>query len=341
VLSSRRTKERKARLAEKLHAEDGERDWRIKMVSVICREEATVEACLLALLSEVAEDKEEKLTAIGKYGLSEFLWDAVARQYDYRSDSPTVLDFAIEVFLAAAPCGKQATLGKDARVFLGRWKDSNRYRSVFEQLSARLESDLSIKSALHGIDGYAELLDADAFEAIDQKIIVELRDGILGARMSYDALRKVVERRAGSYWYDRYASVYAALLAAKRLTETIQNLDIGFEGASEAVVRYTKTYWQVDQLYRHFHYHLRQSGQATLLDEVCDAVERHYTNDYLLRLGDRFQQKLDSTSKWPMENCPDQRRFYRDQVAPFLAKGNKLFVVISDALRYEVAEELH
>jgi uncharacterized protein (TIGR02687 family) len=289
----------------------------------------------------LVEEKDDKLQAISKYGLEEFFWDAVARQYDYRSDSPTILDFAIEAFLTAAPCGKEANLGQEAKVFIGRWKDSNRYRGVFEQLSSRLESDLNIKPQLHGIDGYAELLDADAFEAIDQKVIVELRDGILTGQVSFDGLRCVVERRETSYWYAKYADVYAALLAGKRLSESIQNLDISFSEAEDGIQRYTQTYWQIDQLYRHFHYHLTQSRQATLLDAIRDEVERRYTNDYLLRLGDRFQMAIEQGPEWPPLGSSYQRQFYRQHVNPYLSKGNKLFVIISDALRYEVGEELH
>lgn len=335
------SKDRQARLLNKLHADDQERDWRLKMLSVICREEATVEACLLALLAELVEEKDGKLQDIEKYDLTDFFWDSVARQYGYRSDSPTVLDFTIGAFLTAAPCGQEKSLGQEAKVFVGRWMDSNRYRGVFDQLSARLESDLNMKAQLHSIDGYAELLEADAFEAIEQKIIVELRNDILGGQISFEGLRSVVERRETSYWYPKYEDVYVALLAAKRLTESIQNLDMGFHDVEAGIQRYTQTYWQVDQLYRHFHYHLTQSRQATLLDAIRDEVERRYTNDYLLRIGDRFQQAIEHKPVWPPAGGNYQRNFYREHVNPYLAKGNKLFVIISDALRYEVGEELH
>lgn len=335
------SKERKMRLLEKLHKDDQERDQRLKMLSVLCRETPTIEACMLALLEEVVEGKEEHLQQIEKYGLADFFWDSVARQYDYRAATPTLLDFAIEAFLTAAPCGKPTTLGKEARVFIARWKDSNRYRDTFESLSAKLESDLNINAELQNIEGYGELLDVDAFEAIDRKVIVELRNDVLSRGISYDALRNAVERRESSFWYERYADIYTALLAAKRLVEAIKSLDFAFGEAAEGVRRYAQTYWQVDQLYRRFHFHMAQSRQATLLDGIRDLIDGHYTNDYLLRLGDRFQHAIEKDGKWPPEQCDYQRRFYKEQVASYLSKGNKLFVIISDALRYEVAEELH
>ena len=335
------SKDRKNRLSEKLHSDDGEWEWRLKMLSVICREEPTIEACLLALLAELVEEKDERLQAISKFALDEFFWNAVARQYDYRSENPKVLDFAIEAFLAAVPSAGGANLGQEAKVFIGRWKDSNRYRTVFEGISSRLESDLSIKTRLHDIDGYAELLDSDVFEAIDQKVIVELRNGILGGQTTYEGLRGVIERRETSYWYPKYADVYSALLSAKRLVETIQSLDLSFSAVEEGIERYTQTYWQIDQLYRHFHYHMACSRQATLLDAIRDEVELRYTNDYLLRLGDRFQQAFEQKPEWPPAVDEYQRNFYEKYVAPYTSKGNKVFVIISDALRYEVGEELH
>jgi uncharacterized protein (TIGR02687 family) len=44
---------------------------------------------------------------------------------------------------------------------------------------------------------------------------------------------------------------------------------------------------------------------------------------------------------WPPSDEPNQATFYKSLVTPILNQGKKLFVVISDALRYEVAEELN
>lgn len=335
------SKDRRDRLKEKAHSDDGERDWRLKMVSVICRESPVLEACLLSLFSELVDQKEEKWSQIGKFGLEEFFWDSVARQYDYRSETPTLLDFVIEIFLASAPCGREAKLGKEARLFLGRWKDSNRYREVFETLSRQLENDLGIKGSLNAVEGIGPLLDADAFEAIERKIIIELRDGILSGRITLVGLREVVSRREGSYWFGGYRYIYMALLAGMQMSEAIRGMDLGFNSISEAAERYTRTYWQIDQFYRHFHFNRRQSGQATLLDSIREDIDRRYTNDFLLRLGDKFQGIRDLDPAWPPAGCIHQNDFYDDIVKPFLGKGNKLFVIISDAMRYEVAEELH
>ncbi len=335
------SKDRKDRLLERLHKDDGEGEWQLKMLSVLVREEPALESCLLALLAELAEGGADKWQAVGKFGLDSFFWDAIARVYDYRSDNPSLLDFAIEVFVAAAPCGRTPTLGREARVFLGRWKDSNRYRGVFENLSKRLEGDLKVAKSLNDIEGYAPIQDQDAFEAIEQKIIVELRDGLLQDRTGTEAIKAVIDRRERSYWYRQYQQLYDALLAASTLMGAIRVLDLDFDSLGGAIHRYTETYFRIDQLYRQFCYSARKSGQATLLHDVAEEVERRYNNDFLLRINDRFQGVVDQAHAWPPEGVPPQRRFFHDQVYPFLQKKNKLFVIISDALRFEVAEELN
>jgi uncharacterized protein (TIGR02687 family) len=241
----------------------------------------------------------------------------------------------------AAPISSPATLGKEARLFLGRWKDSQRYGEVFEGLSRRIEQDLNLSGKLNEQDGYHSLMGYDAFEAIERKIVVEVRNEVLKGTIHSGKLKSAIERRETSYWFSRYRDIYEALQAAVELTEALRTLDLDFQTPLEAVNRYCKTFWRVDQLYRHFHYHLRKSQQMTLLDGVREDVERRYVNEFLLRLGDRFQNMLDGVSEWPIRGVPYQRDFYGSQVEPVVSKGNKLFVIISDALRYEVAEELH
>ena len=335
------SKDRRERLREKLHEDDDERIWKLKMASVFAREEANVESLLFSLLAELANEAEKKWKEIEKFGLVKFLWDEVARSYDYRPEEPSLLDFAIEAFLAAAPCGKDAKLGRDAQVFLKRWKDNARYAEDFEKLSARLEKDLKIEQALCEIDGHAPLKGQDAFEAIERKVIVELRNGLLQGALRGDALRKLLDQREGSYWHKKYKHLYEAFRAAGNLLEGIQLVDLSFTDPKQAIENYAKTYHEIDRHYRLYGYHASLGKQATLLDELTEEIERRYSNQYLLQLNDRFQSFLDEEKGWPIKELDYQRDFYDNHVLPFAQKGVKVFVIISDALRYEAANELH
>ena len=333
-------KDRRERLGIQCHKDDDENQWKLKMLGVITRTEGNLESCLYALLAELAENKDNKWSLIEKFSLDKFFWESIAHIYDYQSEIPTVLDFLIEMFIAASPCGRTPKLGREAKLFLGRWKDSTRHRDVFKTISKQLENDLNINSFLNDVEGYTALLSQDAFEAIERKIIIELRNALFASQLTAEKLRSVIEDRERSFWYDNYRYLYTALITACSLNELIKRLDIDFSSFVDAIEYYTKTYYEIDQKYRHYCYAASQSGEATLLAEVNKDVERRYSNDFLLRLNDRFQQLFHEQVQWPPESVSYQRRFYNNHVSPFLKKGIKLFVIISDALRYEVAEEL-
>src|SRR5690606_809100 len=101
-----------------------------------------------------------------------------------------------------------------------------------------------------------------------------------------------------------------------------------------------QSWYRLDQLYRKFVYHSRESGQASLLEELNTQVENQYTNNFLVRLNDRWQQHVDAAQRWEAAPIMLQRNFFGRCVKPFLERKTKVCVVISDAFRYEVGEEL-
>ena len=108
----------------------------------------------------------------------------------------------------------------------------------------------------------------------------------------------------------------------------------------EGIERYSRLWFKLDQLYRKFTYHVRLSGQATLLGALSEQVENFYANNYLLKLNDQWQAYVDSCQQWEASPVLLQANFYKRCVKPFLNKDNKVCVIISDALRYEIGDEL-
>lgn len=49
---------------------------------------------------------------------------------------------------------------------------------------------------------------------------------------------------------------------------------------------------------------------------------------------------MDAASKWEALPIRKQNEFFEHWVQPFLRKANKVCVIISDAMRYEIGEEL-
>ena len=108
----------------------------------------------------------------------------------------------------------------------------------------------------------------------------------------------------------------------------------------EGIQSYAKSWFRIDQLYRKFIWHMQRSGQATLMGELFEQVENHYVNSYLMPLNEAWQVHVDKAETWSAAPVKAQRGFYSDHVGEFRRRDQKVCVIISDALRYEIAEEL-
>ena len=113
-----------------------------------------------------------------------------------------------------------------------------------------------------------------------------------------------------------------------------QSFDDGLE-------RYRREWFRIDQLYRQFMYAARTAEYPKPLEALREQVEKRYTNKFVYELGNAWQQQVDQVDKWRSSVLRSQTSFYADYVEPLVRDGDKkAVVIISDALRYEVADEL-
>lgn len=76
-----------------------------------------------------------------------------------------------------------------------------------------------------------------------------------------------------------------------------------------------------------------------MLEEIASRLTNWYENDYLRRISEVMNFKLEEA--YVSELMP-QRMFFEQIICPILEKEQtRVFVIISDALRYEAAYELH
>ena len=336
-----RSARRRQALKQALQPDDTPSRIRLKMLAICANAEPRLDEILEALLDELAEGKDDRLRLMQRSELAGFLWQQVERAYGYVSTAPGLRDFVIELFKScyAAGLGEPARLGNDALVFLRRWKDNVRHQAAFEALSADASDVLNIESDLQSRD-YRKLVELDLFELIDQKILSDLvRDGAQRT-LAASATEQVVRRRRQSHWYDRYRHPYEAIDYAARFLAGLDSVDLTIHSLADGIQQYSRTWYEFDQLYRKFVYHAGQAGQPTLLAPLAEQVEKRYNNQFLLKLNNAWQVQVDACTRWDAPTILRQQEFYERQVGGFLRKGNKVYVVISDALRYEVADEL-
>jgi uncharacterized protein (TIGR02687 family) len=332
---------RKDALKKLLEVDDTARQIRLKMLGVCTGTEARIDAVVENLLQELADGRDEKIKLAGRCSLDGFLWEQMTRYYGYKADEPGIRDFAIELFKSCYAMGTdgQVKLSGDALVFLKRWKDSRQFEGGFETLSGECSEVLGIEQDLAKRD-FRELIELDYFRLIDQKIISDLVRAVVSRTVSSGDVSLWVRQRRQGHWYREYRDLYDAVDYAAQFIHALGEANLSMGSLAEGVQRYSRFWYQLDQLYRKFTYHVRMSGQASLMGSLTDQIENLYSNNYLLKLGDRFQMFVDAASKWEVFPVRKQEEFFEYWVRPFLRKDNKICVIISDAMRYEIADEL-
>lgn len=332
---------RRDALKKLLKADDTAGQIRLKMLAVCAGSEARVDAVLENLLQVLADGRDEKSKLVGRCSLNGFLWEQMTRCYGYKSDEPGIRDFAIELFKSCYAMGTdgQVKLTGDALVFLKRWKDSRQFEGGFETLSGECAEVLGIEQDLAKRD-FRELIELDYFRLIDQKIISDLVRAVASRTASSGDVAIWVRQRRQGHWYGEYRHLYEAVDYAAQFTHALGRARLAMDSLAEGVQRYSSNWYQIDQLHRKFTYHVRMSGQASLMGSLTEQIENLYSNNYLLKLGDRFQAFVDAASKWEAFPVHKQKDFFEHWVRPFLRKDNKVCVIISDAMRYEIGDEL-
>ncbi len=325
-----------------LEPEDMETKIRLKMLSVICSSEPEWEKVLYALFAEALKNKQDKYKAIEKFGLSTFLWETIEKRYNYKSSSPAIKDFLVQLvqdnFERSIPSGKPM-LNKEAYLFVNRWKENTRARQVFNDWSGQLEKDMGIETAIQSLNT-EQLLDADTYAIIDKKIIIGIREHIVSNTSSNYILQEWIEKRRVKFFFAGFAQIYEALSHASSLLDEIRKVNLTIQTPKDGFEKYEKQWFKIDRLYRKYIFASEQAEHQNILKDLTLQIEKAYGNSFLLKLGDNWQATIDGMKTWNIEKTISQKQFYQQWVAPYFKKENRVFVIISDALRYESATEL-
>jgi len=333
---------RRSSFKRALKSTDTRGDMRLKMLAICSgSSEPKIDAILESLLTELANGAEDKSRLIARCKLDAHLWDLLHRHYGYESEVKSIKDFSIELFKSCygMAMGEDAVLNQDALVFMRRWQDSRSHHDAFETLSEECADILGIEAMLDKVD-IQDLLEVDYFKLVEMKILSELIHGLAQKSLSVHECEKIVRTRRNRYWYEQFKDLYEAVAYAAEFMQQMDSVNCTIESIESGLEVYQSRLYRIDQLYRKFIYHARRDDKSHLIGELAAQIENHYTNNFLLKLNDSWQSLIDGLPAWMDMPSPRQNQFFKHWVAPYLERGNKVCVVISDAMRYEVGEEL-
>ena len=291
------------------------------------------------------------------YSANDAFWEIVRRVTGYCEEDGDIGQLAIHLLLTAstrtlfqehlAGLDKFLSLPHQAYCydFVSDWMRSEDERQLYE-ITRYVEEEARLPQRFGQLP-LEDLMDTECFPCINEIILTKLMTEISNQIIDVDLITKVVEKRRTCAWYEGFSDFYDGILQVAKMQEFFKEHSTGFHlaQAREIWKNYTEDYYKMDQYYRQFHLCFQRSLETSniLLDDlfkhVVDQVEGLYSHWFLGELGNNWSDicadELEEYGK--ILEIPQQEDFYRSRVKN---ADSRVFVIISDAMRYEVAATL-
>lgn len=321
-----------------------------QMTAVVCKSNATCEAFTYALITEANNEETTMQADLKAYNLEDFYWQQAEAYFGYHAGR-NIKDLLIVLFKndmqshltgkAPTHIGKEQALTNEALIFMRDWRDSRTYGDLYTEWANRLEEELGIKEEVCEYN-IQQLLNVETFPCIDKIIASYLLTEVINDSITTEQMEAIIEERENKLFFDVARHTLHALLQARYLFADIEQKmsKFTFDTAKEGFSLYERSLYTIDLHYRHYIAETNLAESKQLLSQVTERVERTYTNHYLLELAKKWQPLIDGMDTWKMKGVFSQSVFYTTYVYPFITNKKKVFVIISDALRYETMVEL-
>lgn len=223
-------------------------------------------------------------------------------------------------------------------LFIEEWLQHSD-RSVLEGQIKEWEKKYNVRDQLvsQDIENYSS---AETFPVIDVFIIEKCIDELYHQTINVDDRLLLIDHRLRTHWgaKGKLKSLYETLYEAVRM-EKLKSVIHRLHQEIDYYEGYAKHLYEVDQAYRHFMYHFVHLDTKDMLEEIASRLTNWYENEYLRRIAEEANFKLKDGY---VSKLMPQRTFFTEKIRPILEKENtRVFVIISDALRYEAGYELH
>ncbi|MCR2763852.1 BREX-1 system phosphatase PglZ type A [Microbacterium sp. zg.B48] len=334
---------RKQALEKLLNDGDDAARLRAKMSQVLVKASGNkLTDIVRELLVENAAGKSAKFDELVTFGLDQFFWDGLASIYKYQSAAPTIDDFVLWMFSRAIEEFASMTPDefRNIRSDFNALRYDVRSRETMTTLASRAADALDVSSKIEHRD-YRELSRITIFEEIDRKVVVDLAAAVATQSVTPREVADMLRQRQESLWKAKYAKLYQAVQSASELLVAIAALPHAIASAAVGLEKYQSDWFRIDQHYRWFTYAHQTADFQKPLEALKTEVDKQYANKYLYDFGARWQQALEPTDEWKSAALAPQAKFFERHVAPVVKDGRtKAVVIISDGMRYEIAEEL-
>ncbi len=311
--------------------------------------------------------------AIRKFNLETPFWNLIEAEFGFVAEKPSFQKLIIQILVSDLHHSLKAELPSslkeqvlprtkarnNAVVFAAQWRDSNTKSCSYNQWADWVWNSTNMKALFDYCD-YEELLDVETFAHVERIIATGLLRCVeaMATVINPETVRSIVVQRKTKHWVASNSiseetrnvrrSVYDAIMAAAELLDLRNTYERGFDYANAVSLykAYESELYRFDQLYRHFcgNADIAESRGLDILKPLRENIEACYANWYLDKIALAWGEHLerDILRRWSLDRVHNQYNFFELYVEPWLRRGpdRRAFVIISDALRFEIAEEL-
>lgn len=326
----------------------------VGVASALCKLDiCDIEAVMKALFAEELKENNKYLEAIEKFGDIEAFWRLVEKYYGFNLEDKSLEKLMIFFMVTNLSYTLDETIPRtweqyvssrksDCIVFIDHFMSHSVDSKIYNILADKFEGKLNLEQYIKewDIDNYIK---CDAFKAFDKAIINKLVDLALNDIEEYDKYSQIIHLRRTTHFFNNFEQEYEAINAAIELFKMKKNIG-GFirqHKAHEFIEKYINEYYVVDKAYRRFYVAFDKLEDKETLMSLREKVENTYVNWFVDELSVKWGSVINDELKdtWSIPLITEQKDFYNTFIKQHVSKGERVFVVISDALRYEAAKE--
>ncbi|WP_274307981.1 BREX-1 system phosphatase PglZ type A [Solibacillus daqui] len=343
--------ERKEKLKKVLKPQASEREFEYAMLAVLTGAQVADmdKIAQNLLMAGLQEDSNELYKSIAKRFSKEQLFVLLGQYFGVHIEAYTLQHLMEHILYAHFQRYAQfedSTLQKKyettranaSALFVDDWLQT-KDREVLEQYMQEIEGSFSIVELLNDrpVEHYADI---STFPIIDVLLIKKLTTELLHQTSNLEDWKEILQKRLNMHWANRNERIRGLLTVLVHVVDLTMHKTLlkQYDTRIPLYVQYASNLYLIDQAYRRFIVGYMQLENREVLDELAEKLTNWYENKYLSKVAEETNYTLEQEE---LGKLPKQVAFYRENIEPIMQKeSTRVFVIISDALRFEAGAEL-
>ena len=330
-----------------LQSSDGSIIPLIAMSVVAGARNVTVDDLMYSVFEYGDIEEQKIISEFSRFGLEGSFWDICHERFGFVTIPKNLMRFAMSLFATYTFRDSPDDMPKkwnsfrlsntsNVNVLMDNMMNSVIYGGTFDMISDAAAAKLCAPDELRSV-ALDKLLYTSAFRVVDDMIINWITDRELAedknAKLGDRTIPEITLLRQNMHFGKDLDGEYAALDAGYRILQTV---GISFPvDLKELIDEYQTEYFEYDRAYRNFLTAVDSVGDAACFEELKERIESIYHTEYLDKIVIAWNTAFAANGMH--YTIPTQSHFYHDRIA---SAKSRVTVIISDAFRYEAAQDL-